>query len=267
MSDPACATVERRSQPWGIWSAQIEPPEEVIAVRRAVAIAIVCWTFLALEAGVVGAELDHDGGGWLMLFANGSFAPATPQLRRLRWWFDLQPRFTEDSDYEQLLVRPGIGLDVGHGASLWLGYAYINTDPATRASFDEHRIWQQLLWSTKLGSLGLQSRTRLEQRFVDTGSDTGWRARQFVKAAHPLALHPRLGLAAYDELFVDLKDTDFGADGGPSQNRLFAGFSWKLGEGGHTVVELGYLNQWIANTGRTDTMNHLASLNLLLNFP
>lgn len=236
-------------------------------MKRAAAIAIACWMFLALEPGVVGAELDHDGGGWLMLFAHGSFAPATPKLRSVRWWFDLQPRFTEDSDYEQLLVRPGVGLDVGHGASLWLGYAYINTDPATRASFDEHRIWQQLLWSTKLGSLGLQSRTRLEQRFVDTGSDTGWRARQFVKATYPLAFRSQLGLAAYDELFIDLKDTDFGADGGLSQNRLFAGFAWKLDDSGRTVVELGYLNQYINNTGRADTMNHLASLNLLVSLP
>lgn len=237
-------------------------------MRHAARTAIVFGVFLSVAAvAPARADLHHDSGGWLMLFANGSFAPASPDLARLRWWFDLQPRFTEDSDFEQLLVRPGVGWDVGGGASLWLGYAYIDTDPPARASFDEHRIWQQFLWSTKLQSLGLQSRTRLEQRFVETGSDTGWRLREFVKATYPLAFQSRLGLAVYDELFVDLNDTDWGADGGLSQNRLFAGFAWKLDDGGHAVAELGYLNQWIGTTGRQDTMNHLASFNLLLNLP
>jgi hypothetical protein len=153
-----------------------------------------------LWAGLSGparaGDVVHDGGGWIMLFGQGSLAPWSPDLGRLRWWFDLQPRFTEDSDFEQLLARPGIGYDLGRGASLWLGYAYILTDPPTRPSFDEHRIWQQFLWVAEWGSLGFQSRTRLEQRFVENGSDTGWRFREFVKATHPLGFG-RLGLAAY----------------------------------------------------------------------
>jgi len=196
-----------------------------------------------------------------MFFGQGSFEPLEPSLARLRWWFDLQPRFTEDSDFDQLLVRPAVGYAFGD-ASVWLGYAYILDDPATRSSFDEHRIWQQFLYSRSFGSLGAQSRTRLEQRFVETGSDTGWRFREFVKLTHPLGID-RFGIAAYDEVFFDLNDTDWGADAGFTQNRLFVGPSWKPVSIPGLTIELGYLNQYLNIEGRADAMNHIASLNFL----
>lgn len=227
---------------------------------------------LALRVGVAvpGAQaddLDEDAGGWVMFAGQGSLSPLGPGLSKFRWWFDFQPRFTEDSGYQQLLVRPGLGYDLGGGRSLWLGYAWIETDPEGRDDFEEHRIWQQFLWSGKTGALGLQSRTRLEQRFVDTGSETGWRARQFVKLTHPLAPGSRFGLAAYEEAFFDLNDTDWGAISGFVQNRLFVGLSYKLDETGRWTLETGYLNQYLARERSRDTMNHILSVNVLLNLP
>jgi hypothetical protein len=46
-------------------------------------------------------------------------------------------------------------------------------EPFTKKPFDEHRIWQQLLWSDKFADITLTSRSRLEQRFIPTGSDVG----------------------------------------------------------------------------------------------
>lgn len=39
--------------------------------------------------------------------------------------------------------------------------------PSGRSNFDEHRPWQQLLWKGSFASLGIQSRTRLEQRYLN----------------------------------------------------------------------------------------------------
>lgn len=234
------------------------------------------WSFWFVAAGVlalvvaplpVAAEVDNDLGLWLVLLGQGSAAPIDARLGKLRWWFDGQARFLDESNgFAQSLIRPGIGYALTDRVTAWGGYAWIRSTPGAGRNSEEHRGWQQVTWSTRLDSLAIGSRTRLEQRFVDTGHDTGWRLRQFVKLTHPLPLHPRLGLAGYDEAFFDLNDTDWGADTGFAQNRLFAGFSWRLDGAGKIVAECGYLNQFIRNPSRADPMNHILSLHLLLSY-
>ena len=65
-----------------------------------------------------------DGGGWIMLYGSGSLAPVRKDLSRLLWWFDTQLRMRDDSNGydQQLLIRPGVGADLGLGFSAWLGY-------------------------------------------------------------------------------------------------------------------------------------------------
>jgi hypothetical protein len=209
-----------------------------------------------------------DEGGWIMLYGSGSFAPVREDLSKLLWWFDTQIRMRDDSNgYDQLLIRPGVGLDLGHGFSAWLGYLYVNEDPSGRSNFDEHRPWQQLLWKGSLASIGVQSRTRLEQRFVDGDGEAGWRFREFVKASYAFPSASRFGLAAYDEVFFDLNDTSEGANTGFAQNRFFIGPTMKLGDDRWATLELGYLNQFIRRDGGSDSVNHLVSLNLLFSLP
>jgi hypothetical protein len=211
------------------------------------------------------ADVQTNGGGWLMLMGQGDLESLSPSLSRARWWFDGQARFRDDSDgFHQSLVRPGLGFDVAEWVSLWVGYAWVRTEPNSGRNSHEHRIWQQLLWTPRLGSVSLQSRTRLEQRFVSTGDDTGWRAREFVKLARPFSSEPRLSLVSYDEIFIDLNDTDAGQDVGFAQNRAFVGLAWRFDEEGRVVGELGYLNQFIDVPSGRDTMNHLVSFNLFL---
>lgn len=203
-----------------------------------------------------------------MLLGQGELPSTAASKGRLRWWFDGQARFLEDTGgFHQSLVRPGVGYTIAGGITAWLGYAWIRTTPLGGGSFHEHRIWQQVSWSLRPADWVLSSRTRLEQRFPDNSSDTGWRIRQFIKATHPLrGLHPRLGFAAYDEAFLDLNDTDWGAADGFAQNRLFAGFSWRLDGEGRVVAEAGYLNQIFRSNRGTTPMNHILSLHLLLNY-
>jgi hypothetical protein len=208
----------------------------------------------------------NDAGSWLAIAGMGDFEPLVDSKRPL-WWLDAQLRLLDDSNgYDQALIRPGLGWDVGAGFSVWAGYAYIHTDPRHRSDFDEHRPWQQLLWSGPVGDLGLQIRTRLEERYVDGDGETGWRFRQFVKASYALPFAPRLGLASYEEVFFDLNDTNWGANTGFSQNRFFAGASAKLSEARKIVVELGYLNQYIRRDGGEDDVNHIVNVNLILDF-
>jgi hypothetical protein len=142
----------------------------------------------------------------------------------------------------------------------------VNEDPDRSSNFDEHRSWQQLLWKGPLAEFGVQSRTRLEQRWVDGDGEAGWRFRQFVKITRGLGSAERFGLATYDEVFFDLNDTSAGQDTGFTQNRFFVGPYVKVGPKRRLVVELGYLNQFIRRDGGSDSINHLVNLNLLFSF-
>ena len=138
--------------------------------------------------------------------------------------------------------------------------------PGSAPAFDEHRIWQQALWAGPIERVRFQSRSRLEQRFVETGSDVGWRFRQFFKGSYPFAFERRLALVGYEEAFFDLNDTNFGQRAGFSQNRLFLGLGWSIDEARHWTIELGYLNQLILRNALNDSMNHILNLNLLLSY-
>jgi hypothetical protein len=74
-----------------------------------------------------------------------------------------------------------VGYKLSDQTSIWLGYAWVRTQPQGKDHTDEHRIWQQLSWNKPYSWGNVSTRTRLEQRFLNTGDDTGWRFRQFLK--------------------------------------------------------------------------------------
>jgi len=222
---------------------------------------------IAASANVLAAPTVEDFQSWDALMAQGSFAPLNQVLKNWRWWFEGQARFYADADkFGQGMIRPGLGYALTPTASVWLGYAWLPTHPVGKAAFDEHRIWQQFSWSlpTDLGTLS--TRSRLEQRFTDTGSQTGWRFRQLVKFVYPLHFEPRLSLVAFDEFFVNLNNTDWNAHAGFDQNRAFAGLGWNFDAGKHYRAEVGYLNQYIQAERAADKMNHVLSATLFVNY-
>ena len=121
------------------------------------------------------------------------------------------------------------------------------------------------VWNVPVGDLTVQSRTRLEQRFVETDGDTGWRLREFVKTTVPLAADNRTFASVWDELFWDLNDTDWGQRAGFRQNRVFVGPGWFLDDAKKVSIEVGYLNQWVDRPGE-DKMNHCLSIWFFVNF-
>lgn len=214
-----------------------------------------------LASGIGHAQVVDDAGVWYALFADGDVCD-TPGPDNFKWWFDGHARFFDDAGgFGQSIVRPGIGYALSDHCTAWAGYGWIRTSPASRPDFDEHRIWQQLTGSTPLGPGTLGVRSRLEQRFLETGSDTGWRFRQLVSYRQPLAHSERYSLVAWDECFIHLCDTDWGANAGFDQNRLFLGIGRTCDAAGRTRIEIGYLNQFVHLPGRDDLSNHLLSIN------
>lgn len=208
--------------------------------------------------GTARSQTVADSGQWTALFSQGDFDHGG----QWKWWFDGHLRLLDDAGgFNQSIVRPGIGWNLNDNLAVWAGYGWIHTAPLAGDNFDEHRTWQQLTWSHGNEAWTFAFRSRLEQRFLETGADTGWRFRQLVRMQHHLPELPRLSFVAWDEIFFHLNDTDWGAVSGFDQNRLFVGFGWKHQPNSRLRTEIGYLNQVIDIPSGADRVNHLLSIN------
>lgn len=199
------------------------------------------------------AETIEDGRAWLNLTLTGAL-PA----ENWRWYAELQPRLREEGSHlDQVLLRPAIYYNLTKQSSVWAGYAHVITHPAGKSAFDEHRLWQQYLYQfSPVGDLAIQSRTRVEQRFIENSDDTGYKLRQMFRVMMPSGIDSRLSWVLYDEYFINLNQTDYGAQKGFDQNRAFVGANWTITP--QAKFEFGYLNQHV-KTKHADLVNHVLS--------
>ncbi|MCH2596577.1 MAG: DUF2490 domain-containing protein [Pirellulales bacterium] len=208
------------------------------------------------------AQAVDDAGLWNAMLTQGNFEAFGLEDTKLKWWFDGHLRYLDDAGgFNQSIVRPGIGWTLNERSTVWAGYGWIRTSALSGLEFDEHRIWQQWTWSKNLEDWKLGLRSRFEQRFVETGDDLGLRFRQFFRATHKLPSVPKMTLGGWIEIFYNLNHTDWGAQGGINQNRVFAGLGYKPSPECHWRVEIGYLNQVIEIPSGRDRSHHILSLN------
>lgn len=225
---------------------------------------------IPIVPSIVQADVLEDFQLWENVTARGNFGfinPDNPELKRWRWWGEIQLRYRDSAqELNQLLVRPGIGYALTDRSTVFAGYAHVENYPAGGNSVGENRIWQQYQWSgpTPLGAF--TSRSRLEERWQENGSDTGVRFREALKFNWPFSFHPAASFILGDEVFVNLTHTDWGpptSKQGFDQNRGFAGIGYRFTP--IILTEVGYMNQYI-NTTTRDRMNHILSINIFLDF-
>lgn len=217
---------------------------------RLVGILFFFWMICPVKANATPIE---DGRLWLNLNAQGALAG-----ERLFWYAELQPRWREEGEeLDQVLLRPAVYYALNSQSSIWFGYANVRSHPNSKSSVEENRLWQQYLHTFRLGEkVSLQSRTRLEQRFIEDSHDVGHKIRQLFRLTMPLCEGNPVQLVLYDELFINLNETDYGAQTGFDQNRAFVGINLPLTAA--TKLELGYLNQYV-NGQASDAQNHVLS--------
>ena len=181
------------------------------------------------------------------------------------WSLDIHPRWREEGrNFDTLILRPSLIYKITPKTSIWTGYDTINNHPAGQSSFQENRLWEQVMHQFEpFGALTLTVRTRFEQRDREDYSDIAHRLRQMVRATTPSSLHQQLSWVIWDELFINLNQTDWGVMRGTDQNRLFLGANWKFDE--LSNLEVGYINQYV--NGKTiDRENHILSSTIRFNF-
>jgi hypothetical protein len=225
---------------------------------------------LSGPAAASGTNPDQtDYGVWGNITATGNWGflnKENPTLGKLKWWLEGQGRFGNHmSEFTQSLLRPGLGYQLTPTVSLWAGYAFAPTNPPySRVSFDEQRVWQQVLYREKFDVGVFQSRSRLEQRMApQLGTDVEVRYRQLMKLAVPLSFAPGFSFIIQDEVFVILNTGDWFARNGIDNNRFFTGIGYAITK--ELTGEIGYMNHYIWRTG-PNLMDHVLGINLLANF-
>ncbi|MDF1654857.1 MAG: DUF2490 domain-containing protein [Coxiellaceae bacterium] len=166
--------------------------------------------------------------------------------------------------YHQGLLRAGVGHSFTPDLALWLGYAFVPTQPVGTDHFVyEQRSWQQLSWSAvSKSNIALVLRTRLEQRFPNNHGPTAWRLRQRLM----LDVVPVINFLpedftplVYDEIMFNLNHPRWIGNNALNQNRIFIGLATRIKN--KLVFQVGYINQYIF-LNPIDVDNHIFSVSI-----
>lgn len=169
------------------------------------------------------------------------------------------------TQWQQLLLRPGVNYHLRPNVMFTAGYGYIRTYPygdfPAPRMVAEHRIYQQALTRHRSGLVTWQQRFRLEQRFLGEYRN---RFRYLLRADVPVAKQKGVYLGFYDEVMVG-----FGTNRGPQrfdQNRAYGAVGFRIAPA--TRLEVGYMHQFLAQrNGRIVEHNHTLQVAVYSNLP
>lgn len=242
-------------------------------------VAVVC-SVLSAQVKAEAIEPDYQTWGQIMANINLGNVTGNENLKNWRIWAEGQGRFGNDStQFSQALIRPGIGYAINDKITIWAGYAWAPTakplaNPNGGKNYDEHRLWQQIIYADTYSWGRFQWRSRFEERFFDSDvpepgpNHVAYRFRQLWKFSFPLSfIHENLSFIVQDELFINMTTAHKGwITKGFDQNRGFVGLGWRFNK--VATGEIGYMNQLINRpwSARPDQMMHIVGVNLFLNF-
>ena len=192
---------------------------------------------------------QSDLGNWLIYFGNKQFN------EKWNLHHEIQYRnYNLIGDMEQLLIRTGIGYNIGSKSNLLVGYGYINSENYTgisnaQATVQEHRIYQQFITKQNIGTVALQHRYRFEQRFIE--GDFKTRFRYFLGINIPFK-ESNYYTSFYNEIFLNGDGNVF------DRNRIYSGIGYRFNS--KVRFEFGYMSQVFQGFSR-DQLNFITFYN------
>lgn len=173
-------------------------------------------------------------------------------------------RTSDAKGFYELENSFSVGRKLNKTVTVWLGYTF---DPQyDHGDFirREHRFRQQVNFDgfAKVGKVKLSGRLRMEERWREGQTGTGWRLRPQVKASVPLA--GKVSLAVSSEPFINLNNTVFQTTDGLDRVRNAIAVSAPLGK--KVTVEAGYLNQHTFRPNAADNSDHVFTVGLSASF-
>jgi hypothetical protein len=173
--------------------------------------------------------------------------------------FDAQWRRADfGTEWQQYQLRPALNYRVSPKLLLTAGYnftkAYPYGDFPVADAIPEHRIYEQAVFAHKAGTLNVQHRSRLEQRWLRYPNQTSRTYQNRFRQMERIEIPLKNGwyLPVWDEILFGIPP-NFGARTF-DQNRAFAGIGRQMGT---LKIEGGYMNQFIGQrNGRIFEFNN-----------
>ncbi|MFS4416191.1 DUF2490 domain-containing protein [Maribacter sp. 2307ULW6-5] len=191
-------------------------------------------TALANMGQIAAQESLKDGmGTWYMIDGNNKILPkwSIPVTGILREY-----KFIEEEEFA--FVQLGVRYQAGHGISLGVGAAYLNTVPFAEDEFDtrtlQHWAYEEIRW--KQGPI-ISHRLKLEHRWIAKADDSFLNHRARYRLQFKKNLTKKLFVKCSEEAFFNLNR------GRMDQNRFFLGLGHALDP--NLSVELGYMKNHI----------------------
>jgi hypothetical protein len=235
-------------------SAAFEPRR---APRRAclVLVLVACLATVRLAHGQDDVQL------WIS--ANTSGAVRGPY----RVSAELHGRWRDDvRHYERTVVRLQGGRALTKHLTAWFGFEE-NWSVAGR-TYEEARIWQQVIFVQPAGMWALSHRARIEERFVDGADRMVPRFRYSLRATRPFHSNSRWGAVLGTEIFLQLRDVYREQQlypAGLDRDRAQVGISRRLTRA--FAVEPSYILQFIkAPAPQSNRREHLIQVQVVHRF-
>ncbi|WP_316830849.1 DUF2490 domain-containing protein [Pedobacter aquatilis] len=222
-----------------------------------------------MALGKLSAQTQYQNTGWFMFLNNTKF--------NKKWGlqFDLQVRSADDWKYvRNTLVRPAVQYFINDKHNVALGYLWQTTQNQFNGSpntfLHEHRIFEQYIYTHKLGSVFASHRFRVEQRFIERANEDVFsqRFRYFFRLIQPLQKKEASFtngpfLALQNELFLNLQNNAKINNSVFDQNRLYLAAGYRFSK--KIDLEAGYMNQAVKNTSN-HTNNSIIQLAVYTRF-
>ena len=202
--------------------------------------------------------IENDLGLWTPVWIT------LPINKKLSGSLEISPRSQDNvTQFNQLFIRPALTYHLNDKLSLWQGYSW---NPLFHPFRNYQRIWQQIQLNEDFGKYSLESRFRLEERFLEHLSGIPVRGRYRLGAWIPLDKNKIWKFVLWDEIWFNFNSRPNGPQAGYDRNWLFAGINKKISE--NVNLEGGYMFQYINNRSpKQDLFNHVILVNLYITLP
>lgn len=206
-------------------------------------------SFIAL--GKLSAQTQYQNSGWFFFLNNTKF--------NKKWGlqFDAQIRSADDWGYvRNTLIRPALQYFINDKHNVALGYLWQTTDlrlvGTSKNLFNEHRIFEQYIYTHKLKSIFASHRFRAEQRFIERANEEVFsqRFRYFFRLIQPLqktaaSFDKGVFVALQNEVFLNFQNKEKINNSVFDQNRLYLAGGYRFSK--KVDLEIGYMNQAVKN--------------------
>lgn len=157
-----------------------------------------------------------------------------------------------------------LGYKPSKNVTVWAGYVHSPNYSHGTFTAMERRFRQQINVDNlaRLGTLQINGRVRLEQRWRDGVSGTGWRLRPSVRGVTPLA--GKVSLQVSHESFVNLNTAPFQTRDGLERMRNAVAIVVPLAK--PVNFEIGYMNQRAFVRSGPDNTDHVLTTALAASF-